>query len=842
MATLIADGRRLILTLALHDRVPDPLAGAMVRAVAARAAPSYIPWIREFSSVIGHAEAFDYFLAVGPPGNKLRGLLLRLYSLAEADIAFPAARQLAREAPGEAKDAVMAALLAGDNPLAVLLIPEVTGYLSVAEGDRAFERVVGDALRPLDPYAHGALGDARRGAATLLATFPALLDDLVSRVGAADQTTKLIAGDLAVAALALGRNLGASHVPSFVSLLAVSLGALPAQLATADSRYSVADPLGTRSRGESAASTNVRMGAAALASYPARLFGGVGLATAVGAAAVVLPSPLERLRVGPAEIFGAAAVVIALHVLAVELAANKLPSGFVHRVSWPVRLVLAYLATAVGISAAIAAAALTSDTRTLMLRVAAISFLLLLVLLPAVVRELVGKSDALQAARRIGRDRGFDMWLAARNSTESFRNRARAEAVISTLPFVGRVSTEPASRRHLRVLAKADGFVNVNIPKLADVDAFLRANAPDDGPQAEVALLTQHGNPVRRGDVLAAVLADEPNVASRAASLVGRSVDVEAIGASLRAQETMQALSQLLHLQAVDRDVANAHRTSQIIVFLLRSYLRSIPAEGERRRGYLENMLPMTPEQQAVEGWESAYRSSIVADDENRSDFLRTHALRLADLGREFERSAALELLIARTGVLLIAMTPDTAHSIAIVLTDLARVSAELGRREAYAAARRDAERLVRNLAAIDPVPPSEQLTRQRLEELLAYGLVGDYFLEEDVFRGCDALVDLAADSQPGRKAHIHLGVCRVGGLALSSRRYSLAARLYSLLASAGADWVLIRKFSQTETVSSRLAALNSLAGGVFGRDPVAAVGRYVDWAQDLDTKFAPTA
>jgi hypothetical protein len=251
-------------------------------------------------------------------------------------------------------------------------------------------------------------------------------------------------------------------------------------------------------------------------------------------------------------------------------------------------------------------------------------------------------------------------------------------------------------------------------------------------------------------------------------------------------------------------------------------------------------MLPMTPERHAAEGWERAFRMALKDDDDAAMDFLRKHAVRLAGLAYEYPHSSSLEILLARAGVLASSAAPNEIHSVAIVITELAHTAGELGRTETYRAARFDGQRWLQELASLDPIPREEQLCRQRFEELLAYGLVADYFLQEDVYRGTSALLRLATGATPGRRAQIFLGGARLGALARTVGRYGLATRIAGLLSGAGVDWDLIGSFAKGETMSSRLSALSNLAGNLFGDDPVGSVVVYCDWAQRLAAAYQP--
>lgn len=259
----------------------------------------------------------------------------------------------------------------------------------------------------------------------------------------------------------------------------------------------------------------------------------------------------------------------------------------------------------------------------------------------------------------------------------------------------------------------------------------------------------------------------------------------------------------------------------------------------ETPTGYLDNVLPFNPEIDAVFVFESGWRQAIELRDDRRSGVLKEHAVRLADLVAVSPYSVALDTLIARLDLVARDASDDAAHSCALLLAELGGIAAENGRRASYRPARQAIEGMLERMAIRTPVPPVEQLVSQRFEELLARGMIADYFLETEVERGCQTLLKLAAPVPAGgRQARLAFGLAKIGGAALQWGRISLAANIAFQAAARGIDLSQATLLGEHEAYNARMIFLSSLAGDVFGGDVGGSVVRYVDWAFDLTRTF----
>jgi hypothetical protein len=300
------------------------------------------------------------------------------------------------------------------------------------------------------------------------------------------------------------------------------------------------------------------------------------------------------------------------------------------------------------------------------------------------------------------------------------------------------------------------------------------------------------------------------------------------------------ALASILDAQ-IGGDLSGAKRTSR---YLERAVAEFTVAAGgvappaAEPKGYLKHLLPFDPAFGVVQRFEVAWRRTIDSG-EDYGDILRQHALRLASTRITNPYASALDLLIARLGVVAADTPLADLHTTAALLSDLGGMAAETAGHDSFFPARSALESMLDRLVKADPIPREERLVRQRFEELLAHGLVAAYFLETDVERGCQKLCEMATGAtSTGRCQDILVGICKLGGLALDYGRVALAAKLVIMVAGAPVDWATVRALIGDESYGLRLSTLSQLAGEVFGTDVPASVSRFADWAQALSAAF----
>jgi uncharacterized membrane protein len=774
--------------------------------------------------------------------------VLRLDPGPAAEYAYRAAKAACVRDPFATKSAVISELLAPTRRRAYGLVPAVATGLNLPEAQTVVGALTVDALRLPDPYRPAGQVMAARALASVISLYPMLLDTLVVSDGADPIKGPAIA-DVAVLAARRDGLLTARDLPAVAPLLAPTADELPERLRPADNRYSTGDDLerATPRPGAGDAAWAIARYLGSLlrdGPFPVRL----GLLLQVDAFLLASGWLASRLMSGLTDLgrlswtipqvdlgtgLTGAGILVALHVLALELSSGSLPKGVAARVAWPARLVSAYFVAAVmAISQLLFDGALGLST---------VAALVLFLHLPVVARELVSKSDPRRAAQRIWRDRRLDFRSAGRRSADVYRQQADVRQLLATSIRLRHEAVEPVTRRRVPVKAKRDGYVSHDARALKRMDDALGTSLESPyrtGSAAPVFVMIENaGTRVTEGDTLAVALVDEPDLARRALRLGHEAVSEVRLRDVDRTAGAAGGLVGLLGLQLLD-DEAGSEGTSALIEAALEEFCAAALARLggiEWPNGYLARVLPFDPTGLVVRGAEAAWRGALDSDDERRLEGMRQHVLRIASQRRMNSFSSALDMFVARLSTVSSRATPSQAHSCAALLADLGGIAAEAAGHSSLFPIRDQMQDLITRLHTMAPIPREAALVRQRFEELLGRAIIGDYFLETDVERGCQALVDLAlAPSLAGRKSHVLLGVAKVGALALDRRRVALAAIIAIQLRQAKVDWRAVRELAADEGTSLRLGALSSMAGGLFGPDVSKSIVGYADWAESL--------
>jgi hypothetical protein len=778
------------------------------------------------------------------PPTVLPNLMQVRHPVARA-YAVRAAVTITREQPFPARNVLMRELLAGEREMALALLPEAAQALNLTEAHEVLAIALPLALSQLDPYAPGITAIARRAVVSILAVFPPLVDLVLG--ASSDPIQQATSGEMVIAATARSGLLDTSVIPRVAPLVAGTREELPERLRPADNRYSTADTLlpGSHSRRRMVPKLPRaidQLRAHATLGFRARLIVLLALDVAAIWLAMTLFAWLEQdghkvPTFGLPETLTAAAVLVALHVLAVELAAGSLGAGMLPAVAWPARLVSAYVVAAVFTMSAFVpdAAGLVSPA----------SLAVLLIQFPFVAIDLVSKSDHRRAVERVARDRRADFSLAGLEAARVFGERLAIKGILDHGFRVRRASTEPVTRRRVTLRARRDGYAEISARRLADVDAALTHGAGTPlrtgTPGPSLVLLHDTGSEVMAGDPLAVLQADEPDWAE---ALTGR---VEQVFNVRRLRAVDQARAAVLHLAGAHTlqsasDRRGAEMTSRRIENALRAYLR----RAESRLGpvepsgeYLANLLPFNPEIDAVFGLEAAWQDAILRNDDRQSEALRDHAVRLARLCRGSHYSSSLDVLLARIDVVGRDAPSHAVHSVAALLSELGGIAAEGGRRSSFFPARSALESMLDRLTAQTPIPREEELVRQRFEELLARAMIADYLMEVQVERGCQKLVSIASRAgATRRRTRVAFGLAKIGSAALGWRRLALAAKIAFLVRDTGVTFADIRTLAKQEDYRVRMTTLSTIAGEIFGGDVGDAVARYAEWAEELCSGF----
>lgn len=798
----------------------------------------------------GQLSAIDAARVVVAPGSVPPDLLPILVSTSDprtALYAFRAALSTVRREPYLAKTILLRRVIGGDRGASLALIAEIAPTLNLTEAETILTLALQTALVPIDPYATNSGQIATRAVASILALYPPLVDDVIAAAGD-DPVKRALAGDLIVLAVSRGGLLEPMALAHVGRMVAATASELPERLRPADSRYSTSDSLDAPRRGRLArpldtARRTVRLVLGfgfrvRLACLLAIDIGGVlglsAVASSLESRGVSLPT------IGLVDALAAAGLLVALHVLAVQLAAASLPLGMVSGVAWPARLASAYV-----LLSAITLSTLAPEVPT---RWAVAISVVLLVHVPVVAWDLVSKSDPYRAVDRLSRDRAHDFGAAGVEAARAYRTRQKLRHLLDESTRIRRDTVEPVRRRRLAIRSRRDGYLRVGIADLEELDRTLSESSDSPlrtGTRAPALVLLKNvGDELSEGDLIGVLEVDEPELAREASRLAHRALRSRTLGSVERAKAATGLLGAVLNSQA-EVDLRGAEMTSRRIADGARRFLSQ--AEGrlavlERPSGYLEMILPFSPESDAVWALEPALRRSEALPGEARSKALRGHVLRLARLSRESAYASSLDILLARLDVMAREAPVDAIHSYASLIAELGGLACEAGRRKSVSPARWALEGQIDRLRAMTPIPRQEQLVRQRFEELLAHAMVADYFLETQVERGCRKLAAIATTATSQRQL-ILFGLAKVGSAALDLGRFAMASKIALMLRDAGVDWNIVRHVARDEDYRVRMTTLSELAGGIFGGDVGQAVTRYLDWCEALVSPFpAPAA
>ncbi len=555
----MAVGRRLARTARglvwrLLARYPQLGRPASIR-FAAEALPRADPWdaIQELRRTMSGRDAVRVVLGLASPDLPFAALLdvegdaARLYALR-------AAVGRARSDPFATKADVLVVLLGPNRRRAYGLVPIVARTFNLAEATTVLATTLPDALAAVDPYAPSRQRQAARSVASILSLYPTLLDEMIDAAGTEPDRLAAL-GDIALDAAQLDGLFTRQDLPRVASLVARTADELPERLRTADNRYSTSDPVGpapqhrlgllrTALGAVSRTASRVRAGP-----FPTRLavlafvdlicvVAAMALANSVGGVAGSGGRPDVAPPIDLSTGLTAAGLLVALHVLAVELASGSLPIGMVTSVAWPARLVSAY---------AMVAAILVTQLLPTPPEGLSLGFgVALLIHLPFVARDLVSKSDLRRAASRVWRDRSADFGRTGVEAAHVYRQRQALNEFLVGRP-IRFASVEPVTRRRVPVAAQRDGYLVVDFGRLQELDRVLAqaGTSPlrSGSPAPDLVLLHQPGSEVAAGDALAVIEVDEPDLAEQALPLSRRAFATQTLAHVDRSRNAVGSLS-----------------------------------------------------------------------------------------------------------------------------------------------------------------------------------------------------------------------------------------------------------------------------------------------------------
>ncbi len=479
-------------------------------------------------------------------------------------------------APGELSSAVGQAItleLAGDasrTQAALTAVRRAPTRMLQPQRNAIFARAWMLARQPIDPYQPNALHHAARSAAAaLLAEHPQLrltaLPDLASP--AYGRQLQLV---YAAALQATCSDIGDVFSETLATLNPTQAQALMFAR-DCDRDFSAADPL------ESPDTTNRWSTARWLLRLPGlpavRGVLALLIAPALGAACALAVTALWRtphhLPLDTGLIVAVAGILVAIHVFAAELAAERLPGLVARATSMPLPLWAGY-----GSIAALYILAVwhprghEAQTRD---RLAAGVIVSLVVSLIVALRQLLSRTDSAVAARLFA---GVETRRATRSGAQVGRMHAsvvQARAMLSSMAWVRPTSSAPLSMRSLPVTVHDDGYLILRTRTLTklDRDAWWHTGA-------RVWLFGTPGALVHPADAVASLVAPpDETIAANTRKEVGRLFDVRRQRDSERTAEALCSLIEMTVELANAGNEAADSRVARETVGVLSAHLRA---------------------------------------------------------------------------------------------------------------------------------------------------------------------------------------------------------------------------------------------------------------------------
>ena len=321
---------------------------------------------------------------------------------------------------------------------ALLVVWHVSGRLRLDHQRAVLTRCLALAGQAVDPYDPHPITFAARAAGAGLLQSSTMLDDiLLERVRRREADASDLVTMLAAALQRRPRNRPAALAQALAALSVDRTDALGIA-ALADARASAVDPVANTPRRRSTARTWTTLGTArsaltAAAPQLAAVTAGPMVAGAAWLLSATLPSR-PSITVSATEAFAALALLVAVHVVAAELAADRL-RGIVARYTSTPKPLLAGESMAV-VLLCVTGSRLPHDDRTRRWIAAALVAGLVLALLGALYR-LVARTDPVAAVRAFSRARRGAARRAGRELGKIHRDAVAAKAGIAALGWPG---------------------------------------------------------------------------------------------------------------------------------------------------------------------------------------------------------------------------------------------------------------------------------------------------------------------------------------------------------------------------------------------------------------------
>lgn len=296
------------------------------------------------------------------------------------------------------------------------------------------------------------------------------------------------------------------------------------------------------------------------------LAGGAGLL--IDAAVVDLPN---TLRADSGASLGALALLVAVHLVSAELAADRLPGPIARATSVPPALVTSYvIAAAALVLGQVSENAVASGTRSAITYGLAAGFAMSFVY--ALV-QLLGRIDTASATTTFVRRRQARARAAGQRLGRMHAASKSGSDALALVPWIKITLSPPIADRRIAIQARNDGWLSVSERQIRK----LIADGWWKGSAARVWLSAQPGAKVERGTEVAAITAgDDGDIPRRRAREVRRLLSERSLVQAESTAEVVGILVELMTRQAAAGNEAGGHRIADSAVGLLETHLDGI--------------------------------------------------------------------------------------------------------------------------------------------------------------------------------------------------------------------------------------------------------------------------
>jgi hypothetical protein len=458
--------------------------------------------------------------------------------------------------------------------------------------------------QPVDPYEAPHILFAARAAATAIIQANPWMDAVMNQ--RLSQAGPEVPDLLAVVAAALQRRPERRSEAAAAALAASTPDKQTAAqfAAGCDTRASALDPLVSGPRGLRRLAS--RLGGIArwpiaqarawtrwvMATAAAGAAAGVGL---LAAALTDLDAP--DLKISPGEAATALGLLVAAHVVAAELSAERLPGAVARYTSTPIPLICGYAAASCLMLIATFDYPGNDEKQTDL--VLAFGLLLTLAVI-ATLSRLLARTDPVAAVEAFSSARRTAFIAAGNDLGAMHRDASEARSAVAAAGFAKLVMTEPRGARREIVRAERRGYLLLNPGRLR----ALGGHEPFRSERLTLRVASGIGGPAEKGEVVCSVLAAEDAAPTRREiKLVERTVQIKPLAGLDQVCASGGVLVSLAAQLAKEGNSAGAKRVAEQLAELVEVHLAAVRrsrGQAVQRHDVLPQPLLGTVVQQAL--------------------------------------------------------------------------------------------------------------------------------------------------------------------------------------------------------------------------------------------------